>query len=152
MLRLMSMRMTPSFATIAVLLLLSACGSRSAPLSDDEDDSTRVRLLAAADAAANNDGGVARRVEAVETTRGKAAELTGHSNVDQSEVIWVVQVSGDHYVCTACSMPAGARAPQGDYITMVLRASDFESTDGGIGPRATDLTGLGDVQVLRGAG
>lgn len=124
----MSMGITSRLAAVAVLLSLSACGSQSATLAAHRSDSTNGRLLAAADAAAKSNGGEARRVEAVETTRGKAADLTGHSNLDQSEVVWVVQVSGDHYVCGACSMPAGATAPKGDYITMVLRASDFEST------------------------
>lgn len=62
--RLMSMRMPPNFAALAVLLLLPACGSQSASLAADVNDSTRARLLAAADAAAKNDGGEAKRVEA----------------------------------------------------------------------------------------
>ncbi|MFN2538197.1 MAG: hypothetical protein ABR549_08600 [Mycobacteriales bacterium] len=127
---------------------LAACGTSSA-LSSGTDDPVKAKLLAAADAAAKHNGGEAKHVEAVETTRGKAADLTGHSNLDQSEAVWVVQVSGDHYVCGTCSVPAGASGPQGDYITIVLRASDFEGTDGGLGPRATDLAALGDVQVLR---
>jgi hypothetical protein len=145
----MSMGIPQKFAAAAVVLALSACGSASSSLSAGTGDSTKDRLLTAADAAAKSNSGEAKHVEAVETTRGKAADLTGRSNLDQSEVVWVVQVSGDHYICGACSMPAGASAPQGDYLTMVLRASDFQSTDGGIGPHATDLSALGDVQVLR---
>jgi hypothetical protein len=146
----MSMNISPNLAALAVVLSLSACGSQSASLAANGNDSTKARLLAVAEAAAKGNGGEAMRVEAVETTRGTAADLTGHSNLDQSEDIWVVQVSGDHYICGACSMPRGATAPTGDYITVVLRASDFESTDGGLGPHATDLAALGDVQVLRG--
>ena len=145
----MNMRFSLRLATFAAVLSLSACGTQSGTAAGDVgDEATKVRLLAAADAAAKGDGGVARRVEAVETTRGKAADLTGHSNLDQSEALWVVQISGDHYVCSACSVPYGAAAPEGDYITIVLRASNFENTDGGLGP-ATDLAPLGDVQVLR---
>src|SRR5947208_3159628 len=117
----MSMRVTTRLAALAVLLSLAACGSMSASLKAG-GDSTKDRLLAAADAAAKGNGGKARRVEAVETTRGKAADLTGHSNLDQSEEIWVVQVSGDHYICGACSTPARGPAIEGDYITMVIRA------------------------------
>jgi hypothetical protein len=146
----MGMNITPTLAALAVLLSPSACGSQTASPAANGDDATRTRLLAAADTAAKSNGGEAKRVEGVETTRGKAADLTGHSNLDQSEDIWVVQVSGDHYICGACSMPPGATAPKGDYITMVLRASDFESTDGGLGPHSTDLAALGDVQGLRG--
>jgi hypothetical protein len=72
-----------------------------------------------------------------------------YPHLEQSEDIWSVQASGDHYICGACSMPPGATGPKGDYITTVLRASDFESTDGGLGPHSTDLAALGDVQVLR---
>jgi hypothetical protein len=149
MLRPMSMGVPQKLAAVAVVLTLSACGSASAALSAGVGDSTKDRLLTAADAAAKGNSGEAKHVEAVKTTRGKAADLTGHSNLDQSEAVWVVQVSGDRYICGACSMPSGASAPQGYYITMVLRASDFVSTDGGLGPRATDLSALGDVQVLR---
>jgi hypothetical protein len=45
--------------------------------------------------------------------------------------------------------PRRAAAPGGRFITLVLRASDFESTDSGIGPTATDLRPLGHVEVLR---
>lgn len=130
--------------------MLAACGTASS-LSAPADPA-RDKLLAAADRAAKANGGTARHVEAVETTRAKAADLDGHSNRDQTEAIWVVQVSGDHYICGACSMPPGAKAPEGDYITMVLRASDYESTDGGMGPRAANLASMGDVEVLRNDG
>ena len=60
-----------------------------------------------------------------------------------------MQGGGGHYVGGAGSGPRGAAAAKGDYVTMVLRAADFERTDGGLGPRATDLAALGDVQVLR---
>jgi hypothetical protein len=151
MMRLMDVRARTSLAALVVIASLSGCGSEGMPVAAGEA-STAQRLLAAADAAAKSNGGRAKHVEAVETTRGKAAELTGHSNSDQSEVVWVVEVSGDRYVCGACSMPAGAAAPHGDHLTMVLRAADFQSTDGGIGPAATDLAALGDVQVLRDGG
>jgi hypothetical protein len=145
----MNVRISPSLAAVALVLSLSACGSQSASVAADGDESAKARLLAAADAAAKRNGGEAKRVEAVETTRGKAADLTGHSNQNQSEGVWVVQVSGDHYLCGACSVPYGGTAPKGDYVTIVLRASDFESTDGGLGPQATDLAALGEVKVLR---
>lgn len=146
----MGMGIPPRLVTVALALSLSACGSQSASVAADGDPSAKARLLAAADAAANRNGGKAKRVEAVETTRGKAADLTGHSNQNQNESVWVVQVSGDHYLCDLCSVPYGAKAPQGDYITIVLRSSDFENTDSGLGSQATDLAALGEVKVLRG--
>ena len=146
MMRLIRMRLQLAFPT--VLLAVAACGTSSAG-SGLGSDVPKDKLLAAADRAATNNGGEAKYVEAVKTTRGTAADLTGHSNLDQGEPIWVVQVSGDDYTCNVCHHPSGASAPRGKYITIVLRASDFESTDGGLGPSATDLTKLGDVQVLR---
>ena len=131
--------------TLVVAASFSACGSHAGSVRD----ATTERLLAVADQAAKRDGGEAKRVEAVRTTRGTAADLTGHSNQNQGEDVWVVQVSGDHFRCDLCSHPYGATAPTGDYITIVLRASDFEGTDGGLGPK-TDLSAFGEVRVLRG--
>jgi hypothetical protein len=139
---------------VLVTALLVSCGASSGSpgVAGDSPDPQRARLLAAADAAAERDGGKAKRVEAVETTRGAAADLTGHSNQDQGERVWVVQVSGDHYTCDSCSRPSGASAPSGTYLTLVLRASDFQGTDFGMSPQPTDLAALGDVQVLRADG
>jgi hypothetical protein len=139
----------PRLTALAVAVCLSGCGSQPASLATGVSDSTKHRLLAAADSAAKSNGGKAKRVEAVETSRGKASDLTGNSNLDQSEKLWVVQVSGDHYVCGLCSHPSGVKSPQGDYITLTLRASDFAGTDFGLSPRATDLAALGEVHVLR---
>jgi hypothetical protein len=128
---------------------LAACSTHTVGASiSPKDKPVTAKLLAAADAAARSNGGEAKRVEVVQTTRGKAANLTGHGSQNQGEAVWVVQVSGDHYVCGLCSNP-GATVPKGDYITIVLRVSDYEDTDGGLESRATDLAAMGDVQVLR---
>ena len=129
-----------------LVVLLASCGTSDSPGSDDP---ATQHLLAAAERAAKNNGGEAKHVEAVKTTRGKAADLTGHSNLDQTEEVWVVEVSGDDYTCNVCSHPNGAGAPKGRYITLVLRASNFEYTDGGLGPEAIDLSAFGAVEVLR---
>jgi hypothetical protein len=112
------------------------------------DESVRHRLLAAADHAAAASNGNAGRVEAVESTRSKANELLSGATGMSDEDVWVVQVEGV-FVCTVCHHPPGAAAPTGHFITMVLRQSDFESTDSGIGPQKSDLSKLGDVTVLR---
>lgn len=143
------MRLSLPLAALAVAVSLTACGSGSAALSSGGSDAQKGRLLAAADAAAKNNGGKARHVEAVETTRGTAADLTGHSNLSQDEKVWVVQVSGDDYSCGGCSHPAGASSPSGKYLTLVLRAADYEGTDFGISPKPTDLAAFGHIQVLR---
>jgi hypothetical protein len=138
-------------AGVALALLAPACGSGSTTRFA-EGDQVRERLLAAADAAAEANDGEARQVEAVKTTRGIAADVTGHSNQAQDEEVWVVQVSGDAYTCKFCSGPPGAKTPTGRYLTLVLRASDFEGTGSGIGPNGSDLSRFGDVEVLRSDG
>ena len=141
------MRMRSHVTITCVALSLTACGTSNG--SPAASDPTKDRLLAAADRAATANGGEAKHVEAVETTRGTAADLTGHSNQNQDEQVWVIQVSGGKYTCVYCHHPSGASPPGGRYITIVLRASDFESTDSGMGPSATDLSALGHVEVLR---
>jgi hypothetical protein len=141
--------MRSRLAGLVVLLALTACGTQSAGSLADDADPVHTRLLAAADAAAERNGGKAVHVEAVKTTRGTAADLTGHSNLPQDEQLWVVQVSGDDYTCGLCSGPRGSVAPKGRYLTLVMRVSDYDGTDFAIGPMGADLTELGDVEVLR---
>jgi hypothetical protein len=143
------MRTSCVLTALVAALSLTACGQERAASSADGSGIPKDRLLAAADAAAERSGGEAKRVEAVETTRGTAADLTGHSNLQQEEKVWVVQVSGDEYLCGACSVPYGASAPTGKYLTLVLRASDYENTDFGMSPNATRLAAFGPVAVLR---
>jgi hypothetical protein len=141
--------MRSGLAGLVVLLALAGCGTRSAVSPAGDRNPAEQRLLAAADAAADRNGGKANHVEAVMTTRGTAADLTGHSSLSQDEELWVVQVSGDDYTCLLCSGPRGSVAPKGRYLTLVLRVSDYEGTDFAIAPKATDLAALGRVDVLR---
>jgi hypothetical protein len=133
-------------AVVALIFLVAACGSGNGKA---EASPAGERLLAAADAAAKSNGGEARRVEVVKTTRGEAADFTGRGTQAQAEEVWVVQVSGDDYTCDLCSRPPGASSPKGRFITLVLRASDYEGTDFGMSPTATDLAKFGEVEVLR---
>lgn len=133
------------------LVLVTACGNASVRLSASVDEDVRQRLLAAADRAAAVNDGEAKHVEAVRTTRGRAADLTGNSGTEPDQEIWVVQVSGTNYSCGLCSRPAGSHADLSHmrYITLVLRASDYGGTDAGLRPRPTDLGRFGEVEVLR---
>ena len=145
----LSMRWLPG---LLVLLLLAACGQSGAGGSvaiGGPDPSVQRRLLQAADRAAGANNGRAERVEAVASTRSKANMLLSGATGMSDEDVWVVQVQGT-FVCDVCSRPRGAAAPTGHFITMVLRQSDFETTDSGIGPNKSDLSKLGAVTVLRG--
>ena len=80
------------------------------------------RLLAMADEAAERNGGEAKLIEAVKTTR-RAAEGPSGSTSNQPDVaVWVVQVRGGEHSCEACSVPQGAEAPKGRYLTLVPTA------------------------------
>ena len=139
-------RAARSAAALSCVLLVACTGSRKVSSLPEARP-----ILAAADQAAKDDGGLARRVEAVKTTRGVADDYTGHGNQNRDEVVWVVEVSGSHYVCRHCSAPSGdVPAPRGDYFFMVLRASDWVGTDGGLEDQPSDLGKLGKVEVLRG--
>jgi len=137
-------------AALVVLLAVGACGNGPQQAADDLPEDTKAHLLRAADRTASANGGQAVRVKAVETTRGAAADLTGHSNLEQQERIWVVQVSGDTYECQTCSRPFGVTAdPSGHVIEIVLRSTDWQATDFRIGEHRTDLAVFGEVHVLR---
>lgn len=133
---------------VVAMLLVASCGSGtgSGGIGDSERD--RLLAVAVAVAAADANSGEARREEVVKTTRGEAADLTGHSNQAQAEEVYVVQVSGDDYTCQVCRRPPGASSPKGRFITVVLRASDYEGTDSGLGPTATDLARFGKTKYF----
>lgn len=136
---------------VVAMCLTAACGDGSVQLAPGVDGEVRQRLLAAADRAAKANDGEAKRVEAVKTTRGTADDLTGSSGDRRNQEVWVIQVSGTNYSCKGCSRPMGARVDTSKFrfITLVLTASDYAGTDFGIGPRPTDLSRYGEVEVLR---
>lgn len=133
---------------LVLILAVPACGSETATTAG-RDDGHVERLLAMADEAAERNGGEALRVEAVETTRRAAEGLSGSSTNQPDVAVWVVQVSGSDYSCAACSVPFGAEAPRGRYLTLVPTADTYEGTSFGISPEPKDLASLGEVEVLR---
>lgn len=146
-----------ALAAVAVLAVAagpSALGltSRSGPSTAPgfaADPVTAKRLLELADQAAERDAGKAVNVEVVRTTR---AQADSPDTTNQPDVpVWLMQVSGDDYVCGGCSAPAGADPPSGRYLLLAVTVDGFQSTSFGIGPDARDLGALGAVQVLRGS-
>lgn len=139
MLRLMTVKR--SVLLLALSLTLVACGSETGtPATAASDDGHVERLLAMADEAAERNGGEPLRVEAVETTRRAAEGLSGSSTNQPDVAVWVVQVSGSDYSCDACSVPLGAEAPRGRYLTLVPTVDTYKGTLFGISPT---------VEVLR---
>jgi hypothetical protein len=148
MLRLMLVNRTVRLAMVLIATMTASCGWHALPGAHG-DSAIHRQLLAAADAAVARTDGEAKVVEAVQTTRGKMRGLAGYSDEHPDEVVWVLQVSGDEYVCGGCSAPFNAALPKGRYITEVLRASDLSVTEFGLGPTGAALSRLGKVERLR---
>lgn len=108
----------------------------------------RHRLLVLADQVASNNSGKAVDVAVVRTSLRQAGSAGSTNRPDQA--VWVLQESGDTYVCRDCTSPSNARPPHGRYLTQVLTVGDLQTLSGGISPNVRDLSALGQVAVLRG--
>ena len=73
---------------------------------------------------------------AVVTSHAKAltSATPGDTTPGGSVIVYLVTMKG-HFVCGACSVPPGAHAPAGTYLSLVINAKTFEETDFGIGPK-----------------
>lgn len=67
-------------------------------------------------------------------TRRHEANIAGGAGtgVPGSQPVYLVIARG-HFVCSGCSGPAGAAAPRGNVIMMVLDRRTLRGLDGGIG-------------------
>lgn len=70
---------------------------------------------------------------AVVTTHAKAlgSATPGDTSPGAKTVVYLVTIKG-HFVCGLCSVPSGAHAPTGAYLSMVINAKNFQGTDFGI--------------------
>jgi hypothetical protein len=111
------------------------------------DRATYDRLRQIALQAAEGLGGSVKSAEAVKSRHSAAVQVTSGSFVPGNEDVWAIQVEGfDEFVCDRCSRPSNdVPAPRGRFITIVLDAKTFESTDDGISSRRVDLSKLGTV-------
>jgi hypothetical protein len=95
------------------------------------------RLTALVDRAVRlNDGHGVRWASAVVTTRAKALTSATPGDFvpdDEKTVVYLVTVKG-HFVARAASVPPGAHAPTGTYMSMVIDAKTFAGLDFGLGP------------------
>ena len=73
---------------------------------------------------------------AVDTTHAKAltSATPGDTTPGGKAVVYLVTIKG-HFVCGLCSVPPGAQAPTGTYMSLVINAKTFEATDSGISPK-----------------
>jgi hypothetical protein len=84
-----------------------------------------------------NDGHGVTWASAVVTTRAKALTSATPGDLvpnDEKTIVYLVTVKG-HFVARAASVPPGAHAPTGSYMSMVINAKTFAGLDFGLSPK-----------------
>jgi len=95
------------------------------------------RLTAIADRAVTVNGGhPVAWATAVVTTHAKAltSATPGDTTPGGKAIVYLVTIKG-HFVCGLCSVPPGAHAPTGTYLSLVIKAKTFVGTDSGLSPK-----------------
>jgi hypothetical protein len=127
-------------AHIAVVANKHGCCS---PSSDD------AALLKIAIGAARGEGTAPETIAAVRSTHAHAVRVIMQAEVSGTEPVWVLQIKTTHeFACRSCSRPAGAAAPRGRYIQLVLDAPSLRTLDTGITMQPAGLGKLGHVITL----
>jgi hypothetical protein len=135
---------SPAFPTVT-----TAATNPTSTGSEQNAVDARLWKLAVEAAAAN--GGTVLTADAVKSTHSTAVTVTSGDWVPGEEPVWAIQVKGtSEFVCNICSRPEGAQPPRGRYITVILDATTFESTDSELSNSAADLSKLGTVIHLHG--
>jgi hypothetical protein len=112
------------------------------------------RLTALANRAVKaDDGRGVAWATVVVTTRQKALTSATPGDLvpnDQRTVVYLITIKG-HFVARDASVPPGARAPRGRYLSMVIGAKTSFGLDEGLSPKAppVDPASLGPVTHLK---
>jgi hypothetical protein len=131
-------------ATVLAGLGLAGCathpptGRPATPVPGQPVPASAVhRLTAIADRAVRvNDGHGVRCASALVTTRAKALTSAPPGDLvpnEEKTVVYLVTVKG-HFEARAASVPPGARAPTGTYMSMVINAKTYAGLDFGLAP------------------
>lgn len=103
------------------------------------------RLLALAEHAAKADGDAEPTlIQHAAGTRYDAVRISSGDLVYEWNWSYLIAIRG-HFIATDVSVPAGAPAPSGTVITLVVDAKTAHVTDGGIGNLYPPLRRLGPV-------
>lgn len=103
------------------------------------------RILGIAKQAAARDGDPSPSlIQHAESTRFEAVLIGSGDLIFEWNWSYLIAERG-HFVCGACSVPPGAKAPTGSVITIVVDARSGRGTDGGIGNRYPPLGKVGPV-------
>ncbi len=120
---------------VTAALLAGGCGgSRHATTLPGLTATKLVRLKAIVGEAAKAEGDVHPSSVMVFATRRHEANIAGGAGtgVPGSQPVYLVIARG-HFVCSDCTGPAGAPAPRGNVIMMVLDRRTLRGLDAGIG-------------------
>lgn len=147
-------------------LAVAACGAADVPTSTTAQvgqlrpeagrpvpASAIHRLTVMADRAikANEGHGVAWATVVV-TTHAKAltSATPGDFVPDKKTIVYLVTIKG-HFVAVGASVPPGATAPRGTYLSMVISAKTLAGLDGGLSAKAPPVSpaSLGPVTHLK---
>jgi hypothetical protein len=142
-------------ASAAVMSMLAAagCGGHPAASGAPVPHSAIARLTAIARrAAAVNGDSHPQWITAVVTTRAKAlTSATPGDYVPGSARVRVFLITmRGHFTATGGSGPPGAKAPAGQYVSLVINARTFQGLDFGISPKPPPVppASLGPVTYL----
>ena len=144
---------------MAPALAAAGCGAAQAPAVARARVPASVlgRLTAMAHRAATINGDPAPAwITAVLTTRAKAlTSATPGDHVPGSAhvKVYLITMRG-HFTAGEASVPPGAKAPAGRYLSLVIDAKTFQGLDFGIGPKPPPVSpaSLGPVTYLAGHG
>ncbi len=144
-------------ALAGAVLAAAGCGRAPAAARAPVPASAIGRLTAIAHRAASSNGDPAPAwITAVMTTRAKAlTSATPGDYVPGSAHVKVFLITmRGHFTAGEASVPPGAKAPTGRYLSLVIDARTFQGLDFGIGPKPPPVppASLGPVTYLTGHG
>jgi hypothetical protein len=135
-----------------MLAAICACGPSSDPGAAQgplADPNVRAKLRAMALQVSSANGVPSpKTMIAVYSPDRQAAEKTTSGDIVNDHVpVYVIEVTGGHFTCQACSVPPGGSPPQGNALTLTVNAQTYQVTDFGIVTNAPDLTKISSVVV-----
>lgn len=147
---------TRMVAVVGLCACLGCTGTAHSSTSAGETGSHNVlgpaidhRLWHVAERAAQGMNGRIKSAQAVKSQHAAAVRLTSGAIVSGNRDVWAIQIEGVHeFVCRQCSRPLSARPPSGRFITIVIDAKTFESSDWGLASQSVDLSELGTIFEL----
>jgi hypothetical protein len=144
-------------AVMASVLTAAGCGRAPAAAGTPVPAAVIGRLAAIAHRAASINGDPAPAwITVGMTTRAKALTVAtpGDYVPGSAHVKVFLIVMRGHFTAREVSVPPGAKAPAGRYLSLVIDARTFQGLDFGIGPKPPPVppASLGPVTYLTGPG